>query len=252
VRRVLVTQPPHPDQVEAIIELLAWDAVAPAAIDALTTLAPSTIQTLLRHLHDPEEDFAVRRRLVNVLATSGSPEVFEGLFQALGDRRFEVRYRAGRALSAMAGKIDGLQIDRDRVLAVVLREMGVERGVWESRQLIDAAEEETSPMAAEVLRDRVSRSLEHLFTLLSLVWPRETLRLAFHALHTDDPYLRGTALEYLETVLPDSVWEKLSPLLEPGEVPARTRGSAEVLQDLLASRESINLALAQIHPRASP
>jgi hypothetical protein len=146
----------------------------------------------------------------------------------------------------MAGSIEGHGIDPERVWAVVLREMAVARGVWESRQLIDAAEEETSPMAAEVLRNRVSRSLEHLFTLMSLVLPRETLRLAFHALHTEDPYLRGTALEYLETVLPDSVWSRLSLLVEEGEVPAgQVRGSAEVLRDLLASRESISLALAE-------
>ncbi len=250
VRQALADHPPQAGEIESIIELLAWDAVAPAAIRALGELAPSNTRTLLRHLHDPGEDFAIRRRLINVLASSPSREVFEGLFQALNDRRFEVRYRAGRALSGMARRIEGLALNRERVLAVVLREMGVERGVWESRQLIDAADEETSPMAAEVLRDRVSRSLEHLFTLLSLVYPRETLRLAFHALHTEDPYLRGTALEYLETVLPESVWARLSPLLERGEGPAtRPRASAEVLQELLASRESITIALAEARRR---
>jgi hypothetical protein len=138
------------------------------------------------------------------------------------------------------------------VMAVVLKEIGVERGVWESRQLIDLSEEEFSPMESEVLRDRVSRSVEHLFTLLSLILPQETLRLAFHALHTNDPYLRGTALEYLETVLPDLVWAKLLPLLEEGErPPARVRGSASALQDLLASRESISLALAEVRRRDS-
>jgi hypothetical protein len=105
-------------------------------------------------------------------------------------------------------------------------------------------------METDILRDRVSRSLEHLFTLLSLILPRETLRLAFHALHTGDPYLRGTALEYLETVLPDVVWATLSPLVEQGEVPAaRTREPADALRDLLASQESISIALAQARRR---
>jgi hypothetical protein len=100
-------------------------------------------------------------------------------------------------------------------------------------------------MESGVLRDRVNRSLEHVFTLLSLVLPPETLRLAFHALHTGDPYLRGTALEYLETVLPEALWSRLSPYLEQGNLPVtRSRGSAEALRELLASRESINLALA--------
>ena len=249
VRQALANHPPRPEEIETIIELLAWDAVAPAAIRALCELAPHNSRALLRHLLDPNEDFAIRRRLINVLASCRSLEVFDGVFQALSDRRFEVRYRAGRALSGMADEIEGLVIDRERVFAVVLRELAVERGVWESRQLIDV-DEETSPMAAEVLRNRASRSLEHIFTLLSLVFPRETLRLAFHALHTEDPYLRGTALEYLETVLPEAVWSRLSGLLEPGEIPAtRGRASAEVMEELLASRESITIALEHARRR---
>lgn len=253
VRHILATNPIKGEELETAIELLAWDAVAPAAIRSLAAVAPTNTDVMLRHLLDPDEDFAVRRRLVNVLAACRTIPVFEGLLQALGDRRFEVRYRAGRALSQMAGEIRGLEIDRARLQAVILKELEVERGVWESRQLIDEAEEETSPMEAEVLRDRVSRSLEHVFTLLSLLLPRETLRLAFHALHTTDPYLRGTALEYLETVLPDMVWHRLAPLLEGGEVPAaRHGGAAEALQDLLASRESISIALAEARRRSRP
>jgi ATP:ADP antiporter, AAA family len=251
VRRALVAQTPKPDQVETVIDLLAWDAVAPAAIHALGEVAGTSTEIMLRHLLDPDEDFAIRRRLVNALAACRSPAVFEGLFQALRDRRFEVRYRAGRALSGMAGKIRGVEVDRDRVVTLVLKELEVERAVWEGRYLIDLAEEESSPMEAEVLQERVSRSLEHLFTLLSLILPRETLRLAFHALHTGDTYLRNTALEYLETILPDRVWERLSQILEPGQVSGadRARGSAEALQELLASRESISLALAEARRR---
>ncbi|MFL5476178.1 MAG: hypothetical protein ACJ8A6_10850 [Gemmatimonadales bacterium] len=246
VTRALTGNTPAADQVESIVELLAWDAVAPAAIASLRRAASSQTDLFVRRLLDPDEDFAIRRRLVNVLAGAPSPRAFEGLLQALNDRRFEVRYRAGRALSRMTGEIRNASVDRAYILGVVEKEIGVERGVWESRQLIDSAEEERSPMEVEVLRNRVSRSLEHLFTLLSLILPRETLRLAFHALHTDDAYLRGTALEYLETVLPGSVWNKLQPLLERGdEAASRTKGAGQALEDLLASRESISLALAE-------
>jgi ATP:ADP antiporter, AAA family len=243
VRNALTQGPLATDQIETAIGLLAWDAVAPQVIQALSEVAHAHLEVLLRHLLDTEEDFAIRRRLVNVLAECRSVEAFDGLFGALNDRRFEVRYRAGRALSRMAGEIPGLQVDRDRVLRVVQREIGVGRGVWESRRLIDALDEGYSPMHTELLRDRADRSLEHLFTLLSLILPRETLRLAFHGLHTGDPYLRGTALEYLETVLPEPLWATLWPLLDQGETQPRTRRpSDQALQELLASRQSIALA----------
>jgi hypothetical protein len=179
------------------------------------------------------------------LSETTGEEAFQGLLQALEDQRFEVRYRAGRALARMMSKDATLRVERQRVIVSVLREVAVERGVWESRQLIDRADDDWSPMEAEVLRDRATRSLEHVFTLLSLILPPETLRLAFHGLHTLDAYLRGTALEYLETVLPEPVREKLWPFLEAESRPAhRDRTPEQALQVLLASRESIVLALA--------
>lgn len=247
VRRVLGQHPLDPDQMETAIELLAWDAVAPSAIQSLAGLASSRLDLLLKHLLDPEEDFAIRRRLVNVLAPCRNVQAFEGLLQALSDRRFEVRYRAGRALSRMAPEIPGLQVNRERVLSVVQQEIAVGRGVWESRQLIDVADDEASPMEAELLRDRASRSLEHLFILLSLILPRDTLRLAFQGLHTQDAYLRGTALEYLETVLPEPIWARLWPLLEQGEMqPRRGRTADQALKELVASQHSIAVALAEV------
>jgi AAA family ATP:ADP antiporter len=249
VRAALAEHPLADDQLDTAIELLAWDAVAPQVIRSLGALARTRTNVLLDHLLDPDEDFAIRRRLVNVLAGCRTAEAFEGLFQALNDQRFEVRYRASRALSRMAGEIPGLYIERDRVLAVVQREIGVERGVWESRQLIDP-DEEPSPMETELLRDRANRSLEHLFTLLSLILPQDTLRLAYQGLQTGDSYLRGTALEYLETVLPEPTWTRLWPLLEQGESQPRSRKpSDQAVRELLASRETIGLALAEARRR---
>jgi hypothetical protein len=252
IQRALATEPITPDLIESAIELLAWDEVAPQAIRALRAVARAETAAFVRHLLDPAEDFAIRRRLVTVLAASRSREAFEGLFEAMRDRRFEVRYRAARALSYLAGEIPGLQIDRGRVFDVVMREMAVERGIWETRQLIDLPDDDTSPMESEMLRGRTSRSLEHLFTLLSLVLPPETVRLAFHGLHTGDRHLRGTALEYLETVLPEAVWQKLWMFLDEGGIqPAhQERSSREAMRELLASQESIVLALAEIRRRA--
>ncbi|HEU4681116.1 MAG TPA: hypothetical protein VFS51_05185, partial [Gemmatimonadales bacterium] len=246
IQRILANGTLNADLIEPAIELLAWDRVAPHAIKALRAAARPHTALLLRHLLDPHEDFAIRRRLVSVLADFRTAETFNGLFDAMRDRRFEVRFRAARALSHLAGVMPELRVERERVFSVVLREMAVERGLWESRQLVDLPDDESSPMEAEILRDRADRSLEHIFTLLSLVFPPETLRLAFHGLHTNDPHLRGTAIEYLETVLPEQIWARLWPFLSDGmESGRRGRSSGEAVQELLASRDSIMLALGE-------
>jgi HEAT repeat protein len=251
VEHALSDGPLAPQDLETAIELLAWDEVAPAAIQSLKRVARREIGIFVRHLLDSTEDFAIRRRLVTVIAAARTVESFNALFDAMADRRFEVRYRSARALSYLAGEIPGLHVDRERVFEVMMREMAVERSLWETRQLIDQPDDESSPVEAEVVRGRTNRSLEHLFTLLTLALPRETVRLAFHGLHTEDRYLRGTALEYLETVLPDTVWARLRPFLEDGDGRATRpgRSSQEAMRELLASRNSISIALEEVRRR---
>ena len=97
------------------------------------------------------------------------------------------------------------------------------------------------------MRERASRSLEHVFTVLSLVLPRQPLQIAFQGLHTDDPHLRGTALEYLETALPPAVRVKLWPFI--GDRPMRPQAERprdQVVAELMAARSSIMLNLEDI------
>jgi hypothetical protein len=62
-------------------------------------------------------------------------------------------------------------------------------------------------------------NLAHVFTLLALILPAEPLGVAFRGLQSDDQRLRGTALEYLESVLPREVRDRLWRLLEDGVQP---------------------------------
>lgn len=253
VRSRLRGSPVARDQVGGVIDLLAWDAVASDAVAALRRVASENLDLLTRRLLDPDEDFAVRRRLVAVLADCFTDQSFEALLGALGDRRFEVRYRAGGALARMMERMPGIRVKEDQVMNAIHRELTVERGVWEGRRLLDADDELWSPTEADIVRDRANRSLEHVFTLLALVRPAAPLRLAYRALLTDEPYLRGTALEYLESVLPESIRVPLWPFLEQTDRPRRQpRPSGEVVRELLASQESIVLALAAVRQRATP
>ncbi len=101
------------------------------------------------------------------------------------------------------------------------------------------------------MRNRAGQSLAHVFTLLSLVLPREPLQIAFRSLYTDDQQLQGTALEYLEGVLPPPIRERLWPFLEDrGPASRRARPRDEILADLLRSNHSIMLNLEELRRRA--
>ena len=232
-----------------VVPLLAWDDVARKAIDALRQAGPVGTEPLVERLLDPDEDFTIRRRIPLVLATYKVRAAMEGLVGALADRRFEVRYRAGRALAHLAELDPALAMTREAAFQAVLREVESGAGVWESRSLLDRMDDESwSPVMDEFVRDRANRSLEHVFTLLAVALPRQPLRIAFRGLHTDDPLLRGTALEYLENALPPEIRKPLWPYLEDNR--PKHSGTAppthDALQALLQSSESIVLRLEDL------
>ena len=81
--------------------------------------------------------------------------------------------------------------------------------------------------------------------------PTAPLQIAYRGLHTDDPKLRGTALEYLEGVLPPDISQRLWPFLGRDQAAdARRRAPRdEILADLLRSNESIMLNLEELRRR---
>jgi len=241
VTRALTESPLTLELVPHVVPLLAWDEVARAAMKALRPLADRSTGLFTDYLLDPNSDFSIRRRLPLVLAEATTQRAADGLLAGLEDRRFEVRYRCGRVLSRMHARDASLRVDRERVLLTIDREVAVDRGVWESRRLLDATEDDDeSPVLDEALRDRADRSLEHVFTVLSLILPAQPLRVAFRGIFTDDALLRGTALEYLESALPESLRHKLWPFLEtPIRRERQSRSSGDALQGLLRTDESI-------------
>ncbi len=233
-----------------VIALLAWDEVTGWASRALAKAAPSITGQLVDRLLDPNEDFAIRRRIPRILGTCATPRAHDGLLAALADKRFEVRFQTGRALARMHELTPSLAIDPVTVFAAVLRETRVEKTLWQDQRLIDDPAADDSPPIDEALRARSNRSMEHVFTLLSLVLPRTPLQIAFKGLLTSDRVLRGTSLEYLESVLPKEIWTGVSPLLdETGTRTATSRPREEVLEELLRSNQSIELNLEELRKR---
>jgi hypothetical protein len=84
------------------------------------------------------------------------------------------------------------------------------------------------------------RQLDHVFTLLSLALDRGAIEIARRALRSGDEALRGTALEYLDNVLPAAVRGPLWPRLGAPVQKARSSRTPDELRDeLLRSTASL-------------
>ena len=73
------------------------------------------------------------------------------------------------------------------------------------------------------------------------------MRIVARAFTTEDVYVRGTALEYLETVLPARMFSALQPLLATaGPAPAHRRPATEVRAELIRAGATITVSLDEV------
>jgi len=246
VTRTLATSTPLSSElIGHVVPLLAWDAVAENAITALRNTGPRAIGPLVSTLLDEDEDFSVRRRTPRALPTSGDPLVIEALLRGLEIDRFEIRFQCARALDRVCSET-GVSVPRARVMDCVRREVGVTPAIWSGHRLLDGRS--PGPLFAESVAARRSPvGLQHVFGLLGLVLPSDAVRLAFEGILTEDATLRGTALEYLESVLPADVrrdlWPHLDVEITPAQKNAAPVDTETALQSLMMTRREIEAAL---------
>jgi ATP:ADP antiporter, AAA family len=241
VRRVLSAEEPLAPPLAAFaILLLADKDLHMDAIRALRKCAPKTTGQLVDALCDERSELDVRRRVPRILSECPTRGAADGLTRGIADERFEVRYECARALLRITARDPGLVIAPEQVIAMVQREVALGKDVWRSQPVpeLDEDENEAPALIDRLLRDQIDRSLEHVFTLLALMLDRQSLHIAFKALHDSDQRLRGTALEYLETVLPDEVRDAVWPFLGEERPMRPTRSSVEILADLRGASEA--------------
>ncbi len=212
VRTVLRAPELEPSLVTHVIPLLGQDELAQDAVRALRSVVAKTTGQLIDALVDSRQPSSVRPRMPRVLKSCTTQRAADGLILGLADEAFAVRYECGVALARIAERDSELRIGRDTVLSVVENELE--------------------------LHHSEGKLIQHVFNLLSLVLDNEPLKMAYWALKSEGAQ-RGTALEYLDNVLPDNVRRALWLVLGADRVETRkSRSQREVVDELLKSRMS--------------
>jgi ATP:ADP antiporter, AAA family len=234
IRALYQIENPHPVIVHQLIRFLSHDRFAFFAMDHLRRALPSRVGQLADALLDPDEEFAVRKRIPIILASSDSQRALDDLLLALTGREFVVRFRCATAMSQIRARRPELYVSQERIWQVLGEELHVSLDEWEQRQAVDR-----SSRVSQALGEQSDRpgdaSLEYLFVLLGLVLPQDSVSVSYRALQTQDRHLRGTALEYLQSVMPAPVFKSLEGLIGDRAIVARAARagratSAEPLQ----------------------
>jgi len=240
-KRALAQLAPRDPGVALAIRLLGDPHLHASALEALSNISQDCTGQLIDALLDPSTHFDIRRRLPRILWRSSTQRAAEGLLLGMADERFEVRYECGRALFKLTDGNCRVVVSQEKAIAAIRREIDSTE-----RILIDRAAEaedlrksdEQDRLIQGLRQDRVNRSLQHVFHILCLHLEREPLRIAFRGLHHRDTNFRGTALEYLSTVLPEEIRAILWPYLGESAPLPPARDASALLEDLTRAEQS--------------
>jgi ATP:ADP antiporter, AAA family len=226
LRALPVGRDPDPLLVPFLIPLLARDTVLAEVVKTLRRVAEASTGQLADALLDPKREAVVRRRIPRVLVAAPTSRTVEALLRGLEDERFDVRARCALGLSRILERNPALKVGREVAFDAARAELKREGPVRDRQKSGDTGS-----------HDEV---VEHVFTLLSLVLEREPMQIASRAVKSEERALVGTALEYLETVLPEDLRRALWQRMHVG-VRDRTvvRASHEVLDELLRSSHAL-------------
>ena len=220
-RAAIRALPPDPLVIGALIPLLEQRALLRDVVAALAAFESRGAAQLVDALLSPDTPDIIRRRVPLALKSCASKLARDGLVQGLEAPGFDVRLRCGRALLELTDHRPELAVSPESALAAVVR----------------ALADDSDPL----------RVTEHVFNLLALALDREPIQIAALAFEADDPYLRGTALEYLETVLPPALFSALGPrLAAPDVLKPRARDAAEARADLLHAGVTLKIGLEEL------
>jgi len=179
IRELLGGPPLDPRLASFVLPHLGDDALAKPAVEALRAMGPAVFGVLSEAMHSDALPSVVRRRIPHVLRNARGERVVHSLLGALSCTAIEVRYRAALAL---------LEVIRD------------------DRQFLPEPARVYALVLDEVARGPLDRAtIDHVFALLALTLQRGSLELARQGVLSEDRKLRGTALEYLESLLPETI-----------------------------------------------
>ena len=239
--RQALAEPLVPELVAPALVLLANDALAPKVAAALKPLAARCIGQLLDALLDPDRPLALRRRLPPLLELVDGERVQRGLFAALRDDAFAVRARAAAALAVVVARAGSSALGQDEIWSAVRRELDrSEAGETPLLVASDPPDSQRKPSESHSVPP-APHVIELVFALLGVCLEREAVALSLQAILGHDSRLRGTALEYLDNVLPPDIRERVWPFLRAARSERPKRPTQAIVQELLTSSTNIRV-----------
>ena len=216
--------------VAPLVALLRNREVKGAARETLVSYGPDVIDVLAHVLTDPDEDLWLRRHIPTTIARIGTQRAVDVLLAAIDERDGFLRYKIIAALERLRRSGASLTFDRAKLEPHVVREarrylstLSLHHNLFASGAL------SRSTLLAQALEQKLQRSKDRIYRLLSLIYPWQDVAAAQWTLANADSRTKASASEYLDNLLSGELRKMTMPVLEEMPIDERVR-RANVIQ----------------------
>jgi ATP/ADP translocase/HEAT repeat protein len=214
--------------IPALVYKLGQRDTARAASQALAAYGEPVVDVLGKVLAQDREEPTLRRQVPRILERIGTARCLDVLMNNLAVRDPDTRRETARAAARLRDRLNA-RVDEHKIRQLADEEMR------EHYQNL-AALEDLNPIAGhggpDLLRDaieeRLARSLDRIFRLLSIVYPLKAIELIHANMRSNQATTKANAIEVLDNLLDPEEKRRVLPLLE--DVHAGAHGRAKVVE----------------------
>jgi HEAT repeat protein/CRP-like cAMP-binding protein len=217
--------------VPALISLQQHRLLKAEAREVLVSYGEPILEVLGYFMSDQEEDIWVRRHIPGTLAQIPSQRSIDLLVSALGDPDGFMRFKAMSGIEKLCREHPEFSMRRDTIESLALKEadryftyLGMR---WNMFQALSGS---NTFLLGQALTERLERTRDRIYRLLSLLYPWKDIAAARWALEHGDGRSRSRAAEFLDNLLSGNIRKRLMPVLDEMPMDERVRRANVMIQ----------------------
>jgi ATP/ADP translocase/HEAT repeat protein len=205
-----------PELIPALVYKLGQRDTARAAALALASYGEPVVDVLGKVLAQDREEPTLRRNVPRILERIGTARCLDVLMQNLGVADPDTRRETARAAARLRDRLNA-RIDETGVRRLVDEEIREHyQNLAALEDLHPIAGHEGPDLLRDAIEERLSRSLDRIFRLLSIVYPLKAIELIHGNLRSTQPTTRANAVEVLDNLLDAEEKKRVLPIVEDG------------------------------------
>lgn len=203
-----------PELIPSLVYKLAQRDTARAAAHALAAYGDAAVDVLGKVLAQEREEPSLRRQVPRILERIGTSRCLDVLLANLAVRDPDTRRETARAAARLRERLQR-RVDAAKVRTLIDEEV---REHYQNLAALDDLQPIAGSEGPNLLRDaieeRLARSLDRVFRLLSIIYPLKAIELIHANLRSAQLTTRANAVEVLDNLLDPDEKRRVLPLVE--------------------------------------